>query len=189
MITDPFTFIDGKPKSILFGETCSDTIKIENTSPESVFLCRIKIFGSIPENSFVLSMSSPLDGGKSNLEDITLLPGRTKTVWLTCMPKDIGLHTLVVHFCFGDTTIERVACLMVDDNISKALYVRTPHYWRCSQNIKLDYSPIVPCIHERGPIRRRPDAFSLDFSVANYYETFMSLLTMEESHLKVFQHP
>ncbi|RLN41060.1 hypothetical protein C2845_PM01G03780 [Panicum miliaceum] len=108
VVTVPFPFEDGKPKSVLVGETSADTISIENTSPEPVNLWSVRIFSSNPEDSYVLSMMRPpLNDadeeakqaflGLTSVEDRTLMPGQTLTIWLSCMPKDIGLHTSIVH--------------------------------------------------------------------------------------------
>ncbi|KAK3150548.1 hypothetical protein QOZ80_3AG0234620 [Eleusine coracana subsp. coracana] len=59
VVTAPFPFKNGQPKSVLVGETSADTISIENTSPEPVNLWSVRIFSSNPEDSYVLSMMEP----------------------------------------------------------------------------------------------------------------------------------
>ncbi|CAN6347367.1 unnamed protein product [Urochloa humidicola] len=58
-ITVPYPFTGSKPKSVLVGRAYSDSIRIENTGSESVFLYGIRISSSSPENSFILSFKRP----------------------------------------------------------------------------------------------------------------------------------
>ncbi|RCV46448.1 hypothetical protein SETIT_9G532900v2 [Setaria italica] len=218
IVTVPFPFEDGKPKSVLVGETSTDTISIENTSSESVTLWSVRIFSSNPENSYVLSMMRPpLNDaneeakqdflGLTSVEDRSLLPGHTLTIWLSCMPKDIGLHTSIVHVDIGDEKIERVAFLLADDNISKALLSEEPYSRRRGQNKKFEPAPIVPgCrptrqhaqgfkyklpqfaipahIRELIESKQRPDVLSEELSMINYAQFFSTLLVMEELNLE-----
>ncbi|XP_062209956.1 probable RNA helicase SDE3 [Phragmites australis] len=218
VVTVPFPFVDGKPKSVLVGETSADTISIENTSSEPVNLWSVRIFSSNPEDSYVLSMMKPpLDDadveakqsflGLTSVEDRTLLPGQTLTIWLSCIPKDIGLHTSIVHVDIGDEKIERVAFLLADDNVSKALFSDKPYSRRRTQNKKFEYAPIVPgCrptrqhtqgfkyklpqfaipadIRELIESKQRPDVLSEELSIINYAQIFSTLLVMEELNLE-----
>lgn len=222
VVTVPFPFEHGKPKSVLVGETSADTISIENTSPEPVNLWSVRIFSSNPEDSYVLSMMRPpLNDadeeakqaflGLTSMEDRTLMPGQTLTIWLSCMPKDIGLHTSIVHVDIGEEKIERVAFLLADDNISKALFSDKPYSRRRSENKKFEPAPIVPgCrptwqhtqgfkyklpqfaipadIRELIESKQRPDVLSEELSMINYAQFFSTLLVMEELNLEVFQH-
>ncbi|OEL38228.1 putative RNA helicase SDE3 [Dichanthelium oligosanthes] len=218
VVTVPFPFEDGKPKSVLVGETSADTISIENTSPEPVTLWSVRIFSSNPEDSYVLSMMRPpLNDadeeakqaflGLTSVEDRTLMPGQTLTIWLSCMPKDIGLHTSIVHVDIGEEKIERVAFLLADDNISKALFSDKPYSRRRGQNKKFEPASIVPgCrptrqhtqgfkyklpqfaipadIRELIESKQRPDVLSEELSMINYAQFFSTLLVMEELNLE-----
>ncbi|KAL6901809.1 hypothetical protein ACP4OV_004685 [Aristida adscensionis] len=219
VVTVPFPFVDGKPKSVLVGETSADTIIIENISLEPVDLWSVRIFSSNPEDSYVLSMMRPPlnDADEeakqaflalTSVEDRKLLPGQTLTIWLSCMPKDIGLHTSIVHVDIGDEKIERVAFLLADDNISKALFSDKPYSRRQNQKgKKFEYSSFVPGCrptrqHTQGfkyklPLfaipadtreliqsRQRPDVLSEELSMINYAKFFSTLLVMEELNLE-----
>ncbi|CAN6290597.1 unnamed protein product [Urochloa humidicola] len=218
VVTVPFPFENGKPKSVLVGETSADTICIKNTSDESVDLWSVRIFSSNPEDSYVLSMMRPpLNDadeeekqaflGLTSVEDRTLLPGQTLTIWLSCMPKDIGLHTSIVHVDIGDEKIERVAFLLADDNISKALFSDKPYSRRRGQSKKFEPAPIVPgCrptrqhtqgfkyklpqfaipadIRELIESKQRPDVLFEELSMINYAQFFSTLLVMEELNLE-----
>uniref|UniRef100_A0A0A9D3M9 RNA helicase n=1 Tax=Arundo donax TaxID=35708 RepID=A0A0A9D3M9_ARUDO len=218
IVTVPFPFVDGKPKSVLVGETSTDTISIENTSTEPVNLWSVRIFSSNPEDSYVLSMMRPplhdADEeakqaflGLTSVEDRTLLPGQTLTIWLSCIPKDIGLHTTIVHVDIGDEKIERVAFLLADDDVSKALFSDKPYSRRRGQNKKFEHAPIVPgCrptrqhtqgfkyklpqfaipadIRELIESKQRPDVLSEELTTINYAQFFSTLLVMEELNLE-----
>lgn len=136
VISVPFPFIDGKPRSVFLGETVADSITIKNTTTEAVDLWT-KIYASNPENSFTLSLMEPPSANGGNdcrgflesyaLEDRMLQPGDTLTVWLNCRPKEIGLYTSIVHFDVGIDSIERVVFLLAEDNISRSLASRKPY--------------------------------------------------------------
>ena len=223
LVSAPFPFEDGKPKSVLVGETSADTIQIENTSPESVNLWSVRIFSSNPEDSYVLSMMRPPSNDANeeekqaflaltSVEDRTLLPGQTLTVWLSCTPKDIGLHTSIVHVDIGDEKIERVAFLLADDNVSKALFSHKPYSRRRGQVKKFEPSPYVPgCrptqqhtqgfkhklrqyaipahIRELIESKQKPDVLYDELSMMNYAEFFSALIVMEELNMEVFSTP
>ncbi|KAF8398798.1 hypothetical protein HHK36_014657 [Tetracentron sinense] len=63
----------------------------------------------------------------SSLEDRVLQPDKTLTIWLSCKPKGIGLHTSVVHFDVGDDRIERVVFLLAEDDVSQSLASNRPY--------------------------------------------------------------
>ncbi|BAF10951.1 probable RNA helicase SDE3 [Oryza sativa Japonica Group] len=218
VVTVPFPFIDGKPKSVLVGETSADTISIENTSSEPVNLWSVRIFSSNPEDSYVLSMMKPpLNDtdeeakrnflGLTSVEDRTLQPGQTLTIWLSCTPKDIGLHTSIVHVDIGDEKIERVAFLLADDNVSQALFSDKPYSRKHTQKKKFECSSFVPgCrptrqhsqgfkfklpqfaipadIRELIQSKQRPDVLSEELNMTNYAKFFSTLLVMEEINLE-----
>ncbi|KAL6645009.1 hypothetical protein ACP70R_016617 [Stipagrostis hirtigluma subsp. patula] len=219
VVTVPFPFVNGKPKSVLVGETSADTISIQNTSSEPVNLWSVRIFSSNPEESYVLSMMRPpLNDadeeakqaflGLTSVEDRTLLPGQTLTIWLSCTPKDIGLHTSIVHVDIGDEKIERVAFLLADDNVSKALFSDKPYSRRQNQKgkkfenasfvpgcrptrqhtqgfkYKLPQFAIPADIRELIESKQRPDVLSEELSMINYAQFFSTLLVMEELNLE-----
>lgn len=219
VVTTPFPFENGKPKSVLVGDTSADTICIENTSSEPVNLWSVRIFSSNPEDSYLLSMMTPPTNdadeeakkaflGLTSVEDRTLQPGQTLTIWLSCMPKEIGLHTSIVHVDIGDEKIERVAFLLADDNVSKALFSDKPYSrGRGSQGKKFECSTFVPGTrpvrqHTQGfkyklpqyaiPVevreliecKQRPDVLSEELSIRNYAKFFSTLLVMEEINLE-----
>ncbi|AQL09697.1 putative RNA helicase SDE3 [Zea mays] len=218
LVSAPFPFEHGKPKSVLVGETSADTIQIENTSPEPVNLWSVRIFSSNPEDSYVLSMMRPPSNGASeeekqaflaltSVEDRTLRPGQTLTVWLSCTPKDIGLHTSIVHVDIGNEKIERVAFLLADDNVSKSLFSDKPYSRRRVQVKKFEPSPFVPgCrptqqhvqgykhklpqyaipahIRELIESKQTPDVLYDELSMINYAEYFSTLIVMEELNLQ-----
>ncbi|KAG8096036.1 hypothetical protein GUJ93_ZPchr0013g37662 [Zizania palustris] len=218
VITVPFPFVDSKPKSALVGETSADTISIENISSEPVNLWSVRIFSSNPEDSYVLSMMKPPMNdtdeeakknflGLTSVEDRTLQPGQTLTVWLSCTPKDIGLHTSIVHVDIGDEKIERVAFLLADDSVSQALFSGKPYSRRQSQKNKFECASFVPgCrpirqhsqgfkyklpqfaipayIRELIESKQRPDVLSEELSMTNYAKKFSTLLVMEEINLE-----
>ncbi|KAI8024584.1 putative RNA helicase SDE3 [Camellia lanceoleosa] len=62
-----------------------------------------------------------------SLEDRVLLPLQTQTIWLSCKPKDIGLHTSVVHFDVGDGRIEQVVFVLAEDKVSLSLASKKPY--------------------------------------------------------------
>lgn len=220
VVTVPFPFKNGKPKSVLVGETSADTINIKNTSPELVNLWSVRIFSSNPEDSYVLSVMEPPGNdadevtrqaflGLTSVEDRTLMPGQTLTIWLSCTPKDIGLHTSIVHVDIGDEKTERVAFLLADDNVSMALFSDKPYSRRQHQKgKKFECSSYVPGCrqtrqHTQGfkyklpqfaipaetrefiESKQRPDILSKELSMINYAEIFSTLLVMEEINLEV----
>ncbi|KAF5946037.1 hypothetical protein HYC85_016265 [Camellia sinensis] len=138
LISIPFPFIRGKPLSVFVGETSAHPITIQNTTSEPVELWGVNFFCSNPADSFTLSLLKPpsvnsdadyiqdfLEG--FSLEDRVLQPLQTQTIWLSCKPKDIGLHTSVVHFDVGDERIERVVFVLAEDKISRSLASKKPY--------------------------------------------------------------
>ncbi|PHT78647.1 putative RNA helicase SDE3 [Capsicum annuum] len=139
VISVPFPLIDGKPKSGFVGEAVVDSVTIENTTNETQELWSIKIYDSKPEDSFTLSLMKPPTACSDvqyveefmesfSLEDRMLRPGQTLTVWLTCKPKEIGLHTSAVHFNVGDDTIERLVFVLAEDKVSRSLASSRPFH-------------------------------------------------------------
>uniref|UniRef100_A0A1D1YSN7 RNA helicase n=1 Tax=Anthurium amnicola TaxID=1678845 RepID=A0A1D1YSN7_9ARAE len=217
VVSIPFPFSHGKPQSALVGEMSADSITIKNTTEEPVELWSVRIFSSNPKDCYLISlMRPPQDNsdeaairafvGSNELEDRVLQPGETLTVWLSCKPEEIGMHTAVIHFVVGDEKIERVAFLLVDDKISLALasskpYVRAPRRKkfdldqyvpasRPARTVKQAFKYILPQfaipmdIRELIERRQVPDVIMEGLSNKNYATYFSTLLIMEEIHLE-----
>ncbi|XP_052190546.1 probable RNA helicase SDE3 [Diospyros lotus] len=139
VISVPFPFVDGKPRSITVGETASEAITIKNTTDEPVELWKVDIYDSNPKDSFTISVMEPPSATSDvehvqgfleffSLEDRILQPGETMIVWLSCKPKEIGAHTTAVHFDVGDDKIERVVLLLAEDKICRSLASNKPYH-------------------------------------------------------------
>lgn len=131
-ISVPFPLVGGKPLSGYVGDKIVDSITVLNTTTAPVELWNIQIYDSKPEDSFTLSLMEPPTSSSDveyiqqymesfSLEDRVLRPGQTLTVWLSCKPKEIGLHTTAVHFTMEDVTIERLAFVLSEDKLSESL--------------------------------------------------------------------
>ncbi|THF99592.1 hypothetical protein TEA_023853 [Camellia sinensis var. sinensis] len=138
VVSVPFPVVNGKPQSISVGETASDLITIRNTTMEPVELWKVDIYDSNPKDSFTISLMEPPSPTSDMeyirefleyfcLDDRVLQPGQTLSVWLSCKPKGVGLHTTAVHFDVGDDRIERVVLLLAEDKISKSLASNKPY--------------------------------------------------------------
>lgn len=218
VISCPFPFVNGKPQSALIGETSADSINIKNTTDCPVELWSVRIYSSNPEDSFVLSLMKPPANdadeeaagafvGLTSLEDRVLQPGQTLTIWLSCRPKEIGLHTSVVHFDAGEK-IERVAFLLAEDTISQKLFSSKPYSRTFSQENKFDCSQYVggsrpprPAakgqrfrlpqyaipkdVREIVESRQVPDVIMEGLDTSNYVKYFSTLIVMEEIGLEV----
>ncbi|KAI9194377.1 hypothetical protein LWI28_005431 [Acer negundo] len=136
VISAPFPFVNGKPQSVTVGERTVDSITIKNTTGEPVDLWT-KIYASNPEDTFTLSLlKPPLENSDSKtgkafleffvLEDRMVQPGQTLTLWVSCKPQELGLHTTVVQFDVGDR-LERVIFLLAEDKISRSLASKKPY--------------------------------------------------------------
>ncbi|KAB1214695.1 putative RNA helicase SDE3 [Morella rubra] len=129
VISVPFRFVEGQPQSIPVAEIAADSVTINNTTDDPVNLWSVTIFASNPENSFKLSLMKPPTANETSrdyvdffsLEDRMLQPGEILTIWVSCKPEQIGLHTSVVYFDVESERIERVVFLMADDKISQSL--------------------------------------------------------------------
>lgn len=220
IITIPFPFIGDKPQSVLVGETSADKITAKNTTDEPLDVWGISIFSSNPDESFMLSvMRPPSDEGDevakrafvgcTRLDDRTLQPGQTLTVWLSCKPQEIGLHTSIVHFDIGDEKIERVAFILAEDLVSQALFAAQPYSRsRGQRKPPVDHTGFVPGTrvpsqHSMGlkyklpkyeiPHRiwemiesgQVPDVLMQEMCAKNYTQYFSTLIIWEEIHLEV----
>lgn len=221
VISVPFPFVGGrqgeKPQSVVVGETVSDKITIENTTRMPVELWGVKIYASTPEDSFTLSLMEPPKKDSveavraflesTSLEDRVLQPGDTLTVWLSCKPKEIGMHTSVVQFDFEDNQIERAVFLLADDKISQSLASTRPFEKRTKKKpIVVDsyHVAVRPSRKtERRPFKNRlprydmpkelrdhllsqqyPECVTEGLTRRNYADHFKTLLMIEEIQLE-----
>ncbi|XP_015079544.1 probable RNA helicase SDE3 [Solanum pennellii] len=218
IISVPFPLVAGKPKSGFVGETVVDSVTIENTTNETQELWSIKIYNSKPEDSFTLSLMKPPTDSSDlqyveefmesfSLEDRMLRPGQTLTVWLTCKPKEIGLHTSAVHFNVGDDTIERLVFVLAEDKVSQSLASRRPFHRDRKKKVpavdvfaanafvvgsrptrapnrgfryRLPSYPIPGDIREMIENKQFPDVIGEGLRRDNYIAYFRTLLAIEE---------
>lgn len=219
IISVPFPFVRGKPQSIFIGETSKCSITLENTTSESVELWGTRIFCSNPADSFTLSLIEPPSANSSkehirsfiegfSLEDRVLQPHSTLTIWLSCKPQDMGLHTSVVHFDVGDDRFERVVFLLAEDKVSHSLvsskpYLRNPRRKQFSVDeyvvasrpakgkhtqefkYRLPHFDIPKDIRELLENKQVPEVINEGLVRENYAAYFTTLLIMEEIHLEV----
>ncbi|XP_007030666.2 PREDICTED: probable RNA helicase SDE3 [Theobroma cacao] len=216
VISVPFPFTQ-KPQSILVGQTSKWPITLENTTSEPVELWGVRIFCSNPADSFTLSLMEPPSANSNfehqqrflegySLEDRVLQPHQTLTIWLSCKPKEMGLHTTVVHFDVDDNRIERVVFLLAEDNVSQSLasavpYRRAPRRKQFAVDeyvvssrparptsrgykSKLSEYPIPKNLREIIENKHVPDVIAEGLTKENYAAFFSTLLVMEELHLE-----
>ncbi|CAK9160682.1 unnamed protein product [Ilex paraguariensis] len=219
VISVPFPLVKGKPQSGFVGDTVVDSITIKNTTSEPVELWSVKIYDSKPEDSFTLSVMEPPTANSgvqyiqaflesSSLEDRVLRSGQTLTIWLSCKPKEIGLHTSAVHFTVGDETIERLVFLLAEDKISQSLASDKPYHRgkKKKKQMVLDVSagdafvvgerpakpatrgfkkiiaqfPIPKNVRDLVESKQIPDVITEGLTKANYAHYFTTLVIMEE---------
>lgn len=221
IVSVPFPFVDGKqggkPQSVVVGETAVDKITLKNTTTDPVEW-GVTIYASNPEDSFKLSlMEPPTDNSDletiqaflecTSLEDRVLHPGDTLTVWLSCKPKEIGVHTSIVHFDLEADMIERVVFLLAEDKISQSLASTKPYTrgikkkplnveshigsvrpsrktYRMYKNRlpRYDIPKDIRSLIESGQI---PSVVTEGLTRGNYQHFFKNLLIMEEIALEV----
>ncbi|ESQ36377.1 hypothetical protein EUTSA_v10006684mg [Eutrema salsugineum] len=218
VISVPFPFKNEKPQSITVGETSFDSFTIKNTTDEPVDLWT-KIYASNPEDSFTLSILKPPSKDSDikemqsfyeafTLEDRMLEPGDTLTIWVSCKPKDIGLHTTVVTVDWGDDRVERVVFLLAEDKISSSLTSNRP-YARSKRVPKKDFAmdvyvtgsrpskvverrfinrlpryEIPKEIREMIEMKEIPSDLEEGLTAKNYANYYKTLLIMEEIQLE-----
>lgn len=220
IVSVPFPFVNGKPQSILAGQTSSDSITIRNTTTEPVDLWGVKIYASTPEDTFTISLMEPPRAESDvksiqafleshSLEDRVLQPGETLTVWLSCKPKEVCMHTGIVHFDIDNETIERVVFLLADDKISQTLASRNPYSKNVRKKKQFTVDSYVtaprPSRGNRQFVRNRLPRYDIPIearelfqdnqipdcvqegltSRRNYTSFFKTLLIMEELQLEV----
>ena len=217
VVSVPFAF-KGKPKSIFVGETATDCVTLENTTSEPVELWAVRIFASTPEDSFTVSLMEPPSAGVEIkyiqeflesfcLEDRVLQPGETLTVWVSCKPKEIGLHTSVVHFDLGSDRIERVIFLLAEDRVSQSLAPNKPYSRGSRKKVfnvqeyvvgsrparpntrsfryRLPQYVIPNDVRELVEGKQIPDTILEGLTRDNYESYFKTLLIMEEIRMEV----
>lgn len=218
IISIPFPFRQGKPQSVFVGETSKCSITVKNSTSDPIDIWGIKIFCSNPADSFTLSLMEPSPANSKSentqgflegfsIEDRVLQPLQTLTVWLSCKPKDMGLHTTVVHFDIGDDRIERVAFLLAEDKVSQSLASNKPYVRQHrkknfavdehvvssrparakNQSFKsrLKEYPIPKDVRELLMNKQVPEVVAQGLARKNYAAFFSTLLIMEELHLEV----
>ncbi|KAG6428037.1 hypothetical protein SASPL_112285 [Salvia splendens] len=223
-ISVPFHLIEGrKPQSGIVGETMSDSVTIRNTTNESLDLWSVKIFDSKPEDSFKISLMKPPTSDSDmeyiqdyveldSLDERVLRPNQALTIWLSCKPKEIGVHSAAIHFSVGDEVIERLLFLLAEDKISKSLSSSRPYQrpWRKKHDIFNPHAPDAAYVAARRPSQGRgrqfkfqlpkysipeeirtmlsrgeiPDPVNEGLTVENYGAFFKNLLAMEEIKLE-----
>lgn len=223
-ISVPFPLSNGKPQSGVIGETMFDSITLKNTTGEPLDLWSVEIYDAKPENSFTLSIMKPPSSDDdvdyisafmeaAKLEDRVLSTDQDLTIWLSCKPKEIGLHTAAVHFSVGEETIERLVVLLAEDKISQSLSSQKPYRrsTRKKQNVvdihaenptyvvgrrpsrpanrgykhHLPLYPIPANIRTMLNNREIPNTVNEGLSMNNYGPFFKNLLAMEEIKLEV----
>lgn len=220
VVSVPFPFKNEKPQSITVGETSYDSFTVKNTMDEPVDLWT-RIYASNPEDSFTLSILKPPSKNSDIkekqgffeafvLEDRMLEPGDTLTIWVSCKPKDLGLHTTAVTVDWGDDRVERVVFLLAEDKISSSLATNRP-YSRSKRVPKKDFAvenyvtgsrpskvverrfknrlpryEIPKEIREMIEKKEVPDDLNEGLTAKNYADYFKTLLIMEEIQLEVF---
>ncbi|KAL9447579.1 hypothetical protein AB3S75_015116 [Citrus x aurantiifolia] len=223
ILSVPFPFVQGKPQSILVGETSKCSITIQNTTPEPVEVWGIRIYCSEPAKSFTLSLMEPPSGKPDpqndqgflegfSIEDRVLQPLRTLTIWLSCKPKEMGLHKSVVQFDIGDDRFERMVLLLAEDSVSRSLasnrpYSRVPRKMQSAvdeyvassspartttearttkrgSNYKLPEFPIPKDVRELLANKILPQFLVEGLVRKNYFSFFSTLLVMEELRLE-----
>ncbi|GFY90637.1 P-loop containing nucleoside triphosphate hydrolases superfamily protein [Actinidia rufa] len=217
IISTPFPFIRGKPRSVFVGETSVHSIIIENTTSEPLELWGVNIYCSNPTDSFTLSLLEPPPDNSDvdqiqgflegfSLEDRVLQPWQSLTIWLSCKPKEIGLHTSIVHFDVEDERFERVVFLLAEDKVSQSLASKKPYsrFPRRKQfatnehavvqypaktktqlrNSKLPLFEIPMEIRKVLENKQVPEVITKGLMKEHYAAFFNTLLIMEELHLE-----
>lgn len=226
-ISVPFPLVQGKPQSGVVGETVFDSITIKNIGEEPLDLWSVSIYDSKPDNSFTISLMKPPNVNSDlqyiqdfmesfSLDDRVLSPGQTLTIWLSCKPKEIGVHTTAVHFNIGDETIERLVFLLAEDKISQSLSSAKPFFRTRnkkqnvvdvhasdvsfivgrrpskgsshSHNNRLPNYPIPANIRDMVLNQQIPAAVGEGLTKTNYGSYFKTLIAMEEIKLEVCAH-
>ncbi|CAN1285358.1 Probable RNA helicase SDE3 [Linum perenne] len=218
VISSPFPFVRDNPQSVALGETSKCHVTLTNRTSDPVQLWGVRIFGSNPADSFTLSLMEPPSSSSAKgirgfmeafaLEDRMIQPHDTLTIWISCKPKEIGLHTSIVYFDVGDDRFERVVFLLAEDNVAQSLapcrpfsrYPRTrrnnmidydnskpkPQGQRCYSRNKLDEYPIPKEIKEvlESEEAEAPHVLEEGLSWENYAAFFNTLIVMEELNLE-----
>lgn len=142
-----------------------------------------------------------------SLEDRMLRPDQTLTVWLSCKPKEIGLHTSAVHFNVGDDTIERLVFVLAEDKVSHSLASSRPFHRNRKKKVpavdvfsangyvvgsrptrpptrgfryRLASYPIPQDLREVIEKKQFPDVLEEGLRRDNYIDYFRTLLAIEE---------
>ncbi|KAI3958755.1 hypothetical protein MKX01_017755 [Papaver californicum] len=181
IVSVPFPFVNGKPKSILVGETIADSFESERLL--------LSLMEPPKDESDVEALRAIVK--TTSMDDRVLQPGRTLTIWLSCKPKEIGIHTTAVHFDVGDQRIERVVFLVAEDNVSQSLasneFVKGSRPAKPTsngyKNQLLQYA-IPKDIRGILESKQVPEAIFKGLVKDNYYSYFQTLLIMEELRME-----
>ncbi|CAA6662775.1 unnamed protein product [Spirodela intermedia] len=185
--------------------TAADLLTIRNATEDPVDLWSVRIFSSNPKDSFLLSLMRPPQED-SNEEEVHPQPDETLSVWLSCRPEGIGMHTAVLHIVAGDEKYERVAFLLADDPLSQTLASCKP-FARAPRRKKFALDSYVPASQPSRPFKREfrrrlpqypiprdlramiedkkvPNVIREGLNNRNYSNFFSSLLIVEEIYLE-----
>ncbi|KAI9084819.1 hypothetical protein K1719_033225 [Acacia pycnantha] len=64
-------------------------------------------------------------------------PYKTLTIWLSCKPEEIGMHTSILHFDVDDTRVKRVVFVLAEDKVSQSLAANMSSYAKFPRREKL----------------------------------------------------
>ncbi|KAK4434783.1 putative RNA helicase SDE3 [Sesamum alatum] len=208
-ISVPFLLLGKKPRVALVGKRLFDSITIKNTTGEPLDLWSVSIYDSKPEDSFTISIMKPPTVNSDEeyindfvesflLEDRVLGLDQALTIWLSCKPKEIGMHVVAVHFSVGDETIERMLFLMAVDTISQSLSSSKPYQRsrKKNQDVVKKHAPDAAYVVRRRPSKAHirlmvnnqqiPDVITEGLTKTNYGSFFKTLLAMEEIKLEEY---
>ncbi|KAK4485283.1 hypothetical protein RD792_007916 [Penstemon davidsonii] len=140
-----------------------DSICIKNITDEPLDLWSVSIYDSKPENSFTISLMEPpsVNSDEQYIQDFielfsleVLRTDQDFSIWLSCKPKEIGLHSTAVHFSVGNKTIERLVFLLAEDKVSQSLSSSKPFYRaRKKKSNVLDQTFVAGRRPSKGSIR------------------------------------
>lgn len=223
-ISIPFPLVNNKPQFGYVGDTIVDKITVLNTSNDSIELHKAEIYDSKPEKSFTLSLMEPPSANSDveyiqqyletfSLEDRVLQPGKPLIIWLSCKPKELGLHTAAVHITTEEDTIERLVFVLAVDKVAESLAgnkkfrreIKKKQWPNLITNDvipgsrppkasiqyfknKLPLYPIPDDVRELLKQRQIPELLEQGLTKQNYTSYFKHLVIMEEIKMEVHQY-
>ncbi|KAI4338664.1 hypothetical protein MLD38_023694 [Melastoma candidum] len=219
IISTPFPLVNDRPQSAFIDKVSTSQITIRNKTNVAVDIWAIRIYYSSPKDSFKLSIMEPPSTFSDesyvrayregdSLEDRVLSPKQTLRLWLSCKPKELGMHQALVHFDTTECRIERAAFLLAEDNVAQSLSSSRP-YSRNPRRKNFSINDFVPMVHpsrskpapasKKAPLpeypipkrirelvadKKIPWPLDEGLTVENYSAYFSSLLILEELHLE-----